>query len=205
MKPVVKVIVAEPSLIIRKGLLSVLKKISTLNLEVSEVADVQKLTASLSWHKPDVLIVNPSLAGVVPVVTGKRGADEVPPKSIALQNSLVDASVLKMYDEVISVYDTAEQIREKFEKLVHAASEKVGRQEPLTEREKEIIVCVVKGMTNKQIAEQLCLSAHTVITHRRNIAGKLQIHSPAGLTIYAIVNKFVDINDVKDSIYNREE
>ena len=44
-------------------------------------------------------------------------------------------------------------------------------------------------MTNKQIAERLCLSAHTVITHRRNIAGKLQIHSPAGLTIYAIVNK----------------
>ena len=47
MKPVVKVIVAEPSLIIRKGLLSVLKKISTLNLEVSEVADLQQLTASL--------------------------------------------------------------------------------------------------------------------------------------------------------------
>ena len=83
MKPVVKVIVAEPSLIIRKGLLSVLKKISTLNLEVSEVADVQQLTASLAWHKPDVLIVNPSLAGVVPGVTGKRGAAEGTPEVVA--------------------------------------------------------------------------------------------------------------------------
>ena len=112
---------------------------------------------------------------------------------------------MKMYDEVISVYDSAEQIKEKFDKLIYDTTEKEVRQEPLTEREKEIIVGVVKGMTNKQIAEKLCLSAHTVITHRRNIAGKLQIHSPAGLTIYAIVNKFVDIDDVKDSIYNREE
>ena len=200
MKPVVKVIVAEPSLIIRKGLLSVLKKLTTINIETTEVADVQQLTASLAWRKPDVLIVNPGLAGVVSVAQIKKGADGPAPKCIALQNSF-----LKLYDEVISIYDTAEQIREKFDRLVHAAPEETVRQEPLTEREKEIIIGVVKGMTNKQIAEQLCLSAHTVITHRRNIAGKLQIHSPAGLTIYAIVNKFVDINDIKDSIYNREE
>lgn len=205
MKPVVKVIVAEPSLIIRKGLMSVLKKLTTINIETTEVADVQQLSASLAWRRPDVLIVNPSLAGIVSVMQVKKGAEGKAPKCIALQNSLVDASVLKMYDEVISIYDTAEQIREKFDKLVHAEPEKNERQEPLTEREKEIIIGVVKGMTNKQIAEQLCLSAHTVITHRRNIAGKLQIHSPAGLTIYAIVNKFVDINDIKDSIYNREE
>lgn len=58
--------------------------------------------------------------------------------------------------------------------------------------------CVVKGMTNKEIAENLFLSIHTVITHRRNISKKLQIHSAAGLTIYAIVNKLVTLNDVKD-------
>ena len=68
------------------------------------------------------------------------------------------------------------------------------------EDEKEIIVCVVKGMTNKQIADALCISAHTVITHRRNIAAKLQIHSAAGLTIYAIVNKLVELSEIKDTI-----
>ena len=67
----------------------------------------------------------------------------------------------------------------------------------LSQREKEIITCVVKGMSNKEIAESLYISIHTVITHRRNIARKLQIHSPTLLTVYAIVNKLVDISEVK--------
>ena len=56
----------------------------------------------------------------------------------------------------------------------------------------------VTAKTNKEIADQLCLAIDTVITHRRNISNKLQIRSAAGLTIYAIVNKLVDIKDVKD-------
>ena len=70
-------------------------------------------------------------------------------------------------------------------------------QEALSEREKDIIVCVVQGMSNKEIADHLFISTNTVTTHRRNIARKLQIHSPAGLTIYAIVNNLVDISTVK--------
>ena len=68
--------------------------------------------------------------------------------------------------------------------------------ETLSDREKDVIICVVQGMTNKEIANHLCISTNTVITHRRNIARKLQIHSPAGLTIYAIVNNLVDIGTV---------
>ena len=67
----------------------------------------------------------------------------------------------------------------------------------LSDREKEVIIALVQGMSNKEIADHLCISTNTVITHRRNIARKLQIHSPAGLTIYAIVNGFVDISAVK--------
>ena len=69
--------------------------------------------------------------------------------------------------------------------------------ELLGEREKEVIVALVQGMSNKEIAEHLCIATNTVITHRRNIARKLQIHSAAGLTIYAIVNNLVDISSVK--------
>ena len=69
--------------------------------------------------------------------------------------------------------------------------------EVLSDREKDVIVDVAQGMTNKEIADHLCISTNTVITHRRNIARKLQIHSPAGLTIYAIVNNLVDISSVK--------
>jgi regulator of cell morphogenesis and NO signaling len=67
----------------------------------------------------------------------------------------------------------------------------------LSDREKDVVIALVQGMSNKQIADHLCISLNTVITHRRNIAHKLQIHSPAGLTIYAIVNHLVDISAVK--------
>ena len=74
-----------------------------------------------------------------------------------------------------------------------------GGQNPdaLSDREKDVIISLVQGMSNKEIADHLCISVNTVITHRRNIARKLQIHSPAGLTIYAIVNNLVDISSVK--------
>ena len=71
--------------------------------------------------------------------------------------------------------------------------------ETLSQREKEIVSCVAKGLTNKEIAEVLFLSVHTVATHRRNISSKLQIHTPAGLTIYAIINKLVKLEDIKMS------
>jgi len=67
----------------------------------------------------------------------------------------------------------------------------------LSDREKDVIIALVQGMSNKEIADHLCISTNTVITHRRNIARKLQIHSPAGLTIYAIINGLVDISSVK--------
>ena len=67
----------------------------------------------------------------------------------------------------------------------------------LTRRERDVLISIAKGMSNKEIADHLCISVNTVITHRRNIARKLQIHSPAGLTIYAIVNNLVDISAVK--------
>ena len=69
--------------------------------------------------------------------------------------------------------------------------------EQLSKREKDVVICIVQGMSNKEVADHLFISVNTVITHRRNIAHKLQIHSPAGLTIYAIVNNLVDISLVK--------
>ncbi len=81
----------------------------------------------------------------------------------------------------------------------HAAAPTGGEagREELSEREREVVACVVKGMTNKETAEQLYISLNTVLTHRKNIARKLQIRSVAGLTIYAIVNKLVNIDEVK--------
>ena len=85
-------------------------------------------------------------------------------------------------------------VSQKISSMINKAGE---QQEKLSDREKEVIVSLVQGMTNKEIADHLFISVNTVITHRRNIAHKLQIHSPAGLTIYAIVNNLVDISSVK--------
>ena len=106
-----------------------------------------------------------------------------------------------MYDERLSLYDSAEEIARKLQRLTQKPDaegvEGEEGQQLLSQREKEIVVCVVKGMTNREIADRLFLSTHTVITHRRNIARKLQIHSASGLTIYAIVNKLVELSDIK--------
>lgn len=97
-----------------------------------------------------------------------------------------------------------------FVPAVEILEEKIGVQEPvvandankpnedtLSDREREIVHCVVCGLSNKQIADELFISLNTVLTHRKNIARKLNIHSVAGLTIYAIVNKIVNIDELQ--------
>lgn len=77
----------------------------------------------------------------------------------------------------------------------------VEKEEPapenLSEREKQIIACIVRGMTNKEVAAQLFISVNTVLTHRKNISRKLGIHSVSGLTIYAIVNQIVKVEEIE--------
>ena len=72
-----------------------------------------------------------------------------------------------------------------------------GAEGIISEREKDIIRCVASGKSNKEIAEELFISPHTVATHRRNINSKLGIHSSAGLTIYAIIHNIIDAKEVK--------
>lgn len=79
---------------------------------------------------------------------------------------------------------------------VHNKSESNEKVEELTNREKDILICLAKGMSYKEIADELCISVNTVTTHRRNISNKLQIHSSVGLVIYAIANKMVNIADI---------
>ncbi len=82
-------------------------------------------------------------------------------------------------------------------KITSMLSKHQDNGDSLSDREKDVVVALVQGMSNKEIGDHLCISTNTVITHRRNIARKLQIHSAAGLTIYAIVNNLVDISAVK--------
>lgn len=73
------------------------------------------------------------------------------------------------------------------------------RPDILSQREKEIITCIAKGLSNKEISDALNISVNTVTTHRRNISSKLQIHSIAGITIYAIANGLVQMSEIEIS------
>ena len=69
--------------------------------------------------------------------------------------------------------------------------------EELSEREKEILLCVAKGMLNKEIADKFNISIYTVISHRKNITRKIGIKTVAGLTVYALLNGLLDVNSVE--------
>lgn len=195
----IRVAIAETSVIIRSGLALALKRLPNLKIQPVELLSPEALSDCLRSQYPDILVVNPTFGDYFDVA---RFREEMPGKGIrlvALVSSFIDASLLSKYDDSVSIFDDLESLAAKISRLQNIQPEEESdSQELLSQREKEIVICVVKGMTNKEIAENLFLSIHTVITHRRNISKKLQIHSAAGLTIYAIVNKLVELSDVKD-------
>ena len=196
---VVRIAIAETSVIIRGGLTAALKRLPNVKVQPIELLSVEVLHDCVRTQCPEMLIVNPAFGDYFDVAKFREEISGKRIRIIALVTSFVDASLLGKYDESISIFDDLDILSKKIAGLLNVASEEeVDNQDTLSQREKEIVICVVKGMTNKEIAEKLFLSIHTVITHRRNISKKLQIHSAAGLTIYAIVNKLVTLNDVKD-------
>lgn len=116
---------------------------------------------------------------------------------INCENDLISHSEIEEHLFVPAVMKLEETVLTGTEPVQNKAPEySAGSMAILSDREKDIIKCVARGMSNKEIADKLFLSIHTVTTHRRNITAKLQIHSPAGLTIYAIMNNLVDIADI---------
>lgn len=98
---------------------------------------------------------------------------------------------------VVALEDKVSQEREEVEDEGDTRREGTDpRLESLSPREREIVAMIARGKTNKEIADALFLSVHTVTTHRRNITAKLQLHSAAAITIFAVINKLVDLEDI---------
>lgn len=195
----IRIAVAETSVIIRSGLTVALKRLPDLKVQPVEILSVEALQDCLRTQYPDILVVNPTFGDYFDVARFREETAGKNIRLVALASSFIDSALLSKYDDSFSIFDDMETLADKISRLQNIEKEEeTDSQETLSQREKEIVVCVVKGMTNKEIAENLFLSIHTVITHRRNISKKLQIHSAAGLTIYAIVNKLVELGEVKD-------
>lgn len=194
---IIHIAVAETSMIVRSGLVAILKRLPDLNVQTVEITSIEGLQHCMEAHQPEILIVNPQFEGWFDLEAFKQQYARQDMKIVSLICTVVDANQLKGYDESINLFDDLDAVAHKISTLMNVNEEEDSDQNSLSQREKEIIGCVVSGMTNKEIAEQLFISVHTVITHRRNITRKLQIHSAAGLTIYAIVNKLVELSEVK--------
>lgn len=148
----------------------------------------------------DLLITDSADPVVAQLSAGERGDMPV----IAVMTSLMPPELTAGLADRIDLYDAESVIAEKIERQLHnneGEAESAGQTDALSPREKEVILGIVKGLSNKEIASEMNVSVNTVMTHRRNIASKLQIHSAAGLTIYAITTGLVDISDIKNSDY----
>ena len=189
-----KFILAVESYLIRKGIGVVLKNIPG-NYIIKEVDTVLQLDQYLKRNNPDFIIICDSIFSKV--------------TSIYLENSLlVEKTILINKDhstdlsqgikESISLNDTEDLIQLKIERLLepYYKNHQDPAQPELSDREKTIVQFAAKGFTNKEIAEKLFLSTHTVITHRKNISRKLGIKSVSGLTVYAIVNNIINIEEI---------
>jgi len=195
---VIRIGVAEASVIIRSGMSYALKRLPNLKILPIELASPDALNDCLRTQAPHILFVNPTFGDFFDVGRFKNDALGKGVRTVALVSSFIDSTLLSKYDDSVSIFDDLDIISDKISRLQNIEpEEETDSSESLSQREKEIVICVVKGMTNKEIAEKLFLSIHTVITHRRNISRKLQIHSASGLTIYAIVNKLVELSDIK--------
>lgn len=188
----INILVADPSLIIRNGVVATLLSLKTLRIDIAETSNIFHLSEEVAHLNPDIVIVNPKYFGIIS--PSEVIPSDKPIKFIALHNSTTSSELLGNYDGAISIMDSAQTIEQTISKLTQGDNnEKIE----LSVREKEIVRAVARGLSNKEVADLLCISTHTVTTHRRNIAAKLEIHNPAGLTIYAIVNGLIDITEVQ--------
>ena len=113
---------------------------------------------------------------------------------VALMTSVRDEEYMRQMDGVINIYDSPHQIQQRLRKAVEQTqSNPYSESHDLSEREQDVLVLVAKGLANKEIADRLNISVHTVISHRKNIAHKTGIRSVAGLTVYAMLNNLLEV------------
>ena len=198
MKSDKKIIIVEPSPIVSAGLASYFDDIKQVSI-VSQLDRIDRMEEKLAAYNPDILIINPLL---IAYDTNEhflkicRDFSNVTP--VALVTSYVDAGILKQFKDVIEINNSKQKVVSKIFNLL--SDNKLTQDKPesieLSNRETDVLVALVKGLTNKEISDKLYISVHTVITHRKNIVRKTGIKSVSGLTVYALLNNLVDETEI---------
>ena len=191
-----RILLIEPSEIVAAGMEAIIEKSSEFRLAST--------LPSLSYYKNrpdafDIVIINPAVIDYNERfdIRSIFSSEEHETAVVALTYTSYDENVLRQYDKCIGIYDSAARIFQKLKNALKERKESKSELYELSTRERDILVAVAKGKTNQEIADEFNISIYTVISHRRNISRKLGINSISGLTVYAIMNKLIDISSIQ--------
>ena len=191
-----RILIVVPSAIAAKGLEQVFNDLG----EFEVCAILRDISGQeLRSMAPDVVLVDPCIYDYASRSGVKaRIAEYSDAAVIAFTASPMDEDQQRQFDGVIGLMDTPPAIIKKVRAALEDRTEAPKAEgEELSQREKEILICVAKGMLNKEIADLYNISIYTVITHRKNITRKTGIKTVAGLTVYALLNNLIDMNSVE--------
>ena len=192
-----RVIICEASEIIANGLADIVDSMAQFDV-VARLDSPERLSEKILAADANMLIVNPSLLGY----EGKEfllklGKEHPHLILIALVTACLEHASLAPYSGVIDIYDSRPKVINQLNEWVKDNNPKKNDDVELSKREMDVLVAVAKGMMNKEIADQMNISIHTVISHRKNITRKTGIKTAPGLTVYSILNGLVDINSIE--------
>ncbi len=191
-----RVIICEASEVITIGLTDIIDSMAQFDV-VARLDNPEHLSEKMVSADANLLIINPSLLGFQNKSFLSQINKEHPQVAIvALVTTHLDHAILTPYNGVIEISDTRSKIMSKMEEFAQSETAKNADDVELSKRETDVLVAVAKGMMNKEIADQMNISIHTVISHRKNITRKTGIKSVSGLTVYALLNNLIDEKDL---------
>lgn len=191
----INIAIIEPSLIVYEGISNLLLK-SGQHYQVFKIDDLDEAAVAVSNYDIDLVIVNPSQiqnrARLYKTIKKSLSAHWV-----ALVYSFFSNELLSLFDGIIRVTDKTEEMVQTINHLTGSDMvDENQQQDSLSDRETEVLQQLVNGLSNKEIADKLNISIHTVISHRKNITQKTGIKSQSGLTIYALSNKIISLDNL---------
>ena len=191
-----RVIICEASEIISIGLAEIIDSMAQFDV-VSRLDSPEHLSEKITATDVNLLIIDPTLLGFHNrEFLSQLGKEHPQLIMIALTTSYLDHSMLTPYHGVIEINDTKSKIISKMNEFSQSEATKNADDVELSKRETDVLVAVAKGMMNKEIADEMNISIHTVISHRKNITRKTGIKSVSGLTVYALLNNLIDEKDL---------
>lgn len=189
-----KIVILEQSDIVYQGVKYVLRE-SELPQEIIRISNIEELLAFNDCKIAiDLLIVNPIVLQNKEKEIAKIKKKNPNIKFVAMVSSLIENQLTEEFATSFTIIDSTQHIIAIITKLIKQSNQD-EETENLSDREIEVLIKLIHGKTNKEIAESLNISIHTVITHRKNITRKTNIKSQSGLAIYAISKNIVSIKD----------